>query len=206
MLHLVEHPLICDELTRLRDPGCPSTEFRQRVRRIASLMVTEVTRSLETRVVPCTTPLELTSGNQLSRELILVPILRAGLGLLDGFLDLIPQAAVAHIGMARNEKTLMPEPYYLKHPTLDEKEIVVLDPMLATGGSAVEALRVLTQAGARHLRFVCVVAAPEGVSTLETAFPELPIFTASLDRCLNERGYILPGLGDAGDRLFGTCA
>jgi uracil phosphoribosyltransferase len=206
MLHLVEHPLICDELTRLRDPGCPSTEFRQRVRRIASLMVTEVTRSLETRVVPCTTPLELTSGNQLSRELILVPILRAGLGLLDGFLDLIPQAAVAHIGMARNEKTLMPEPYYLKHPTLEEKEIVVLDPMLATGGSAVEALRVLTQAGARHLRFVCVVAAPEGVSTLETAFPELPIFTASLDRCLNERGYILPGLGDAGDRLFGTCA
>ena len=207
MLHTVEHPLIAEELTKLRDPDCPSPEFRQRVRRIASLMVSAVTANLETTVVPCTTPLEITSGVKVSRGIILVPVLRAGLGFLDGFLDLIPQASVAHIGVARNEKTLAPEPYYLKHPpVLGEHEIIILDPMLATGGSAIEAVRSLKDAGARRVRFACLVAAPEGVGALENAFPELTIYTACLDRCLNERGYILPGLGDAGDRLFGTYA
>lgn len=207
MLHSVEHPLIAEELTRLRDPACPSPEFRQRVRRIASLMVPAVTANLETAVVPCNTPLEITSGVRVSRGIILVPILRAGLGFLDGFLDLIPQASVAHVGVARNEQTLLPEPYYLKHPpALEEHEIIILDPMLATGGSAIEAVRSLREAGARHLRFACLVAAPEGVSALQQAFPDLAIYTACLDRCLNDRGYILPGLGDAGDRLFGTCA
>lgn len=207
MLHTIEHPLIAEELTRLRNPECPSPEFRQRVRRIASLMVPAVTADLEVAVVPCTTPLEITSGVKVTRGLILVPVLRAGLGFLDGFLDLIPQASVAHIGVARNEKTLVPEPYYLKHPpVLGEHEIIILDPMLATGGSAIEAVRALKEAGARRVRFACLVAAPEGVSALETAFPDLRIYAACLDRCLNDRGYILPGLGDAGDRLFGTCA
>lgn len=207
MLHTVEHPLIAEELTILRDPVCPSPEFRQRVRRIASLMVPAVTANLETIVIPCNTPLEITSGLKVSRGIILVPVLRAGLGFLDGFLDLIPQASVAHIGLARNEKTLLPEPYYLKHPpVLGEHEIIILDPMLATGGSAIEAVRVLREAGAFHVRFACLVASPEGVSALESAFPDIEIYTACLDRCLNDRGYILPGLGDAGDRLFGTCA
>ena len=206
MLHTVEHPLIAEELTKLRDPECPAPEFRQRVRRIASLMVATVTANFETTVVACNTPLEITSGVKVSRGIILVPILRAGLGFLDGFLDLIPQASVAHIGLARNEKTLLAEPYYLKHPpNLEEDEIIILDPMLATGGSAIEAVRSLREAGARHIRFACLVAAPEGISALEHAFPDLAIYTACLDRCLNSCGYILPGLGDAGDRLFGTC-
>ncbi len=149
MLHTVEHPLIADELTRLRDPACPSPEFRQRVRRIASLMVPAVTANFETTVVPCNTPLEITSGVKLTRGVILVPILRAGLGFLDGFLDLIPHASVAHIGLARNETTLEAESYYLKHPpTLGEQEVIILDPMLATGGSAIEAVRRLRDAGA----------------------------------------------------------
>lgn len=207
MLHIVEHPLIAEELTKLRDPGCPSPEFRQRVRRISSLLVPAVTANLETAVVECATPLEITSGVKVSRGIILVPILRAGLGFLDGFLDLIPQASVAHIGLARNEITLEPEPYYLKHPpSISEHEIIILDPMLATGGSAIEAVRTLREAGACHLRFACLVAAPEGIAALESAFPEIQIYTACLDRGLNDRGYILPGLGDAGDRLFGTCA
>jgi uracil phosphoribosyltransferase len=207
MLHTVEHPLIADELTRLRDPACPSPEFRQRVRRIASMMVPAVTEDFETTVVPCNTPLEITSGVKLSRSIILVPILRAGLGFLDGFLDLIPQASVAHIGLARNESTLEAESYYLKHPpVLREREVIILDPMLATGGSAIEAVRRLQEAGASHIRFACLVAAPEGISALSGAFPDLAIYAACVDRCLNSRGYILPGLGDAGDRLFGTSA
>lgn len=206
MLHTVAHPLIAEELTRLRDPECPSPEFRQRVRRIASLMVPSVTANFETTVVPCTTPLEITSGGKVTRGIILVPILRAGLGFLDGFLDLIPQASVAHVGVARNEQTLAPEPYYLKHPpVLGEHEIIVLDPMLATGGSATEAVRSLVAAGARRLRFACLIASPEGIASLQQAYPELPIHAACVDRCLDSRGYILPGLGDAGDRLFGTC-
>ena len=205
MFRIIEHPLIADELTRLRDASCPSQEFRQRVRRVASLMVPAVTENLHTEVVSCTTPLEITAGSRLSRGIILVPVLRAGLAFLDGFLDLIPQASVAHIGLARNEQTLLPESYYMKHPPkLGESDVIILDPMLATGGSAVEAVRRLREAGARSLRFACLVAAPEGVSALGEAFPDLPIFAAALDRCLNECGYILPGLGDAGDRMFGT--
>lgn len=206
MLRIIEHPLIAEELTKLREPSCPTPEFRQRVRRIASLMVPAVTESLETVTVPCTTPLEITSGLKVKRDIILVPVLRAGLGFLDGFLDLIPTASVAHIGLARNEETLVAEPYYLKHPpVLAECEVIILDPMLATGGSAIEAVRTLRAAGATQIRFACLVAAPEGVAALEQAYPDISIHAASLDRCLNDRGYILPGLGDAGDRLFGTC-
>lgn len=205
MFQTIDHPLIADELTHLRDPECSAAEFRQRIRRIASLMVPAVTADLETHVVPCNTPLEITSGQVLSRGIILVPVLRAGLAFLDGFLDLIPQASVAHIGLARNEKTLLPEPYYMKHPSLPgEKDVIILDPMLATGGSAIEAVRGMMEAGAKSVRFACLVAAPEGVASLECAYPELPIYAAALDRCLDENGYILPGLGDAGDRMFGT--
>lgn len=168
-------------------------------------MVPAVTANLETRAVECPTPLEVTSGTQAVRPVVLVPILRAGLGFLDGFLDLMPEAAVAHLGMARNEKTLQPEAYYLKHPTtIAGVELILLDPMLATGGSAAHSVTTLKEAGADRIRFVSLLAAPEGVSTLEEAHPDVPIYTAAIDRCLNEKGYILPGLGDAGDRLFGT--
>ncbi len=205
MLHCIGHPLISAELTRLRDPDCPTQEFRQRVRRIASLMVPDVTADFDSKAVPCTTPLEITSGTEITRPIILVPILRAGLGFLDGFLDLIPQAAVAHIGLARNEKTLEPEPYYLKHPTrIEEAELIVLDPMLATGGSAIHAVATLYQAGAKRIRIACLLAAPEGLGSFQSVYPDVPVYTASVDRCLNDQGYILPGLGDAGDRLFGT--
>jgi len=204
-MHLLRHPLIDDEMTRLRNPACPPPEFRQRVRRVASLMVPTVTADLPTTAVPCSTPLETTSGFHLTHPILLVPILRAGLGFLDGFLDLIPQASVAHIGLARNEETLQPEPYYLKHPTvIDHFTVILLDPMLATGGSAIEAVKRLRAAGAERLRFACLVAAPEGVTAFAAACPGVPVFAAALDRCLNDRGYILPGLGDAGDRLYGT--
>ena len=175
------------------------------MRRIASLMVPAVTADLERRAVPCTTPLEITSGEAVARPIILVPILRAGLGFLDGFLDLIPHAAVAHIGLARNEKTLQPESYYLRHPAdLADADLILLDPMLATGGSAVQAITTLLEAGAKRIRFACLLAAPEGIAAMENAHPQVPVFTAAIDRCLSEKGYILPGLGDAGDRLFGT--
>lgn len=205
MVHVIEHPLVQAELTGLRCRNCPGPEFRQRLRRIASLMVPAVTAGFETRVIPCETPLEVTSGVKVARKVILTPILRAGLGFLDGFFDLLPDASIAHIGLARNEETLLPEPYYIKTPpTLAESEVIVIDPMLATGGSAVEAVRRLVELGATHLRLACLVAAPEGIATFEAAWPEIPVFTAAIDRCLNDRGYILPGLGDAGDRLFGT--
>jgi len=205
MVHVIEHPLVQAELTGLRCRNCPGPEFRQRLRRIASLMVPAVTAGFETRVIPCETPLEVTSGVKVARKVILTPILRAGLGFLDGFFDLLPDASIAHIGLARNEETLLPEPYYIKTPpTLAESEVIVIDPMLATGGSAVEAVRRLVELGATHLRLACLVAAPEGIATFESAWPEIPVFTAAIDRCLNDRGYILPGLGDAGDRLFGT--
>jgi uracil phosphoribosyltransferase len=168
-------------------------------------MVPAVTAGFETKIIPCETPLEVTSGVKVARKVILTPILRAGLGFLDGFFDLLPDASIAHIGLARNEETLLPEPYYIKTPpTLAESEVIVIDPMLATGGSAVEAVKRLVDLGATHLRLACLVAAPEGIATFEAAWPGVPVFTAAIDRCLNDRGYILPGLGDAGDRLFGT--
>lgn len=205
VLNVVDHPLIRAELTALRCRHCPGPEFRQRVRRIASLMVPALTADFSVKVVSCETPLEVTAGGELERRVILAPVLRAGLGFLDGFFDLLPEAAVAHIGLARNEETLKPEPYYIKTPAiLAQSEVILLDPMLATGGSAVEAVRRLVELGATHIRFACLVAAPEGIATFEAAWPQVPIFTAAVDRCLNDRGYILPGLGDAGDRLFGT--
>lgn len=205
MLRTIDHPLVADRLARLRNRECPSEQFRQSIEQIATLMLPAVTADLETKAETVVTPLEEMGCRRLARPLMLVPILRAGLGLVDGFLRALPEARVAHIGLARNDETLVPETYYFNAPPrLDESEVIVLDPMLATGGSASEAVRRLKAEGASHLRFVCLIAAPEGVAHLEADHPDVPIFAAAIDRQLDEQGYIRPGLGDAGDRIFGT--
>lgn len=176
------HPLISHELTKLRSKDCPIPEFRDRVRRVARLMAPYATQHMPTEPVDCVTPLEKMQGASLIRQVTLVPILRAGLGLVDGFLDILPESSVAHIGLARNEETLHQEPYYLKHPeNLQDKELVVLDPMLATGGSAIHAIQTLREAGARHIRFVCLVASPEGIEALTSFAPDMLIFSAAVD-------------------------
>lgn len=202
---VLDHPIIADRLARLRDKDCSSQHFRLLVGNVARLMVPQVTSDLAAEPCEVETPLELMKGARLARQIVLVPILRAGLSLSDGFLDLIPEAVVVHLGLARNEKTLEPETYY-QNVKFDftEAHVLVLDPMLATGGSAAEALRQLKAQGATRLKFVCLIASPEGVECLEKEHPDVPIYTAAVDRGLNELGYIYPGLGDAGDRSFGT--
>lgn len=205
MFHELSHPLIQHELSQLRQKDCPPHVFRSCVRRIAALMTPYLCADLATTPLAVITPLEAIEGQSLARPIVLVPILRAGLGFLDGFLDMIPQASVAHIGLKRDETTLQPKTYYSNLPPgIVDSDVILLDPMLATGGSAVEAVRQLRAAGVHSIRFACLVAAPEGVNVFSKACPDVPIYTAALDRCLNEHGYILPGLGDAGDRLFGT--
>ena len=168
-------------------------------------MVPEVTSRLDTISTPVETPLEMTEGRRLARSLILVPILRAGLALAEGFLEVIPEATVAHIGLRRNHETLEPEVYYPNAPVdFSDSDTLVLDPMLATGGSAIETVRLLKAQGAGRLSFACVIAAPEGLEAFQAAHPDVPAYTTALDRQLNEQGYICPGLGDAGDRSFGT--
>lgn len=189
----------------LRQKDCPPALFRQSVRRVAALMTPYICESFATSAYEIETPLETTTARRLKHDVVLVPILRAGLGFLDGFLDMLPNAIVAHIGLRRNEATLQPYTYYSNLPlAVESAEIILLDPMLATGGSAVEAVKQLRDAGAKSIRFACLVAAPEGVDYFTKAWPDVPIYAAALDRRLNEKGYILPGLGDAGDRLFGT--
>lgn len=205
MFHELHHPLIQHELSLLRQKDCPPSLFRASVRRVAALMTPYLCADLATTALSVTTPLETITAQRLARPLVFVPILRAGLGFLDGFLDMVPQASVAHIGLKRDEATLQPKTYYSNLPPgIGESDVILLDPMLATGGSAVEAVRQLRAAGVTSIRFACLVASPEGVAVFSQACPDVPIYTAALDRCLNERGYILPGLGDAGDRLFGT--
>jgi uracil phosphoribosyltransferase len=205
MLTVIKHPVIRDRLTRLRDIHTAPAEFRQLAGQIAALMVGQATADFAESPSECATPLEITSGHRLSRPIVLVPILRAGLGLLDGFLSVLPEASVGYLGLARNEDTLRPEPYYVNLPNgIEDAEVIVLDPMLATGGSAIDAVRQLRLHGAQRLRLVCLVAAPEGVGRFEEMAPKVPIFAAALDRGLSDMGFILPGLGDAGDRLFGT--
>ncbi|NWK55391.1 uracil phosphoribosyltransferase [Verrucomicrobiaceae bacterium N1E253] len=205
MNHLIEHPVINDRLARLRQRDCPSSEFRRYVREIAQLMVPAVTATLETQTIEVTTPMTTTQGEHLSHPVILVPILRAGLGMLEGFLQLLPEASVAHIGMSRNEETLQPESYYFNAPEqLPDADVLIIDPMLATGGTAAAAISELKRHGAKRLRLACLVAAPEGIQHLNHSHPDVPIFYPALDEGLNESGYILPGLGDAGDRIFGT--
>jgi uracil phosphoribosyltransferase len=205
-LSIVRHPLVRHKLTLLRDRRTPKKIFKELVDEIAMLMAYEATSDLALDEVPVDTPLERTVGYQVSgKKLTLVPILRAGLGLVEGVLRLVPSARVGHIGLYRDHSTLQPVDYYFKVPSdAAERDFFLLDPMLATGGSAVSAVDSLKRAGAARIRFLCLVAAPEGVRRLAQAHPDVSIYAAALDRELNEQGYILPGLGDAGDRLFGT--
>jgi len=205
-LTVLDHPLIQHKLSILRDRETSTRDFKQLVSEIATLMAYEATKDLATEPVEIDTPLERMTGRQVAgKKLTLVPILRAGLGMVDGIAQLIPSARVGHIGLYRDHDTLKPVDYYFKIPAAEvERDFYVLDPMLATGGSAVAAVSALKDAGARRIRFLSIVAAPEGVQRLLAAHPEVHVFTAALDRELNEHGYILPGLGDAGDRLFGT--
>ncbi len=205
-LTVLDHPLIQHKLTILREVTTKTKKFRALVNEIAMLMAYEVTKDLPLEQAEVTTPLEKTVGSRISgKKMAIVPILRAGLGMLDGILDLIPSARVGHVGMYRDEDTLQPVSYYMKvPPAQDERDFFVLDPMLATGGSASAAVAELKQHGANRIRLLSLVAAPKGVERMLEDHPEVPVFVAALDRELNEQGYILPGLGDAGDRLFGT--
>jgi uracil phosphoribosyltransferase len=202
---VIAHPLVQHHLTRLRDRRTPPPEFRRRLGQITALMVYEATRTLGVKKVSVRTPLETTGGFQLERDVVLVPVLRAGLGMLAPILELIPNARVGLLGLKRDEATLCAHFYHRSLPKkLGPCEVILIDPMLATGGSAVTALDFLREQGAEKIRLVCLVAAPEGLARVRKSHPDLPIFTATIDRQLNEHGYILPGLGDAGDRLFGT--
>jgi uracil phosphoribosyltransferase len=205
-LTVVDHPLIRHKMRLLRATSTPRKLFSELVEEISMLMAYEVTRGLEEHEVEVETPLERTVGRAVvGQNLVVVPILRAGLGMAQGFLRLIPTARVGHVGMSRDEESLEPVEYYYKVPESDHvRRFIVLDPMLATGGSALGTIDRLKEKGARHVVFMCIVAAPEGVHALAAAHPDVHVYTAALDRQLNEAGYILPGLGDAGDRLFGT--
>jgi len=204
-LTVLEHPLAADRLTRLRDRTTGREEFARVIEQLGLVLAVEAGRRLKTMPVAVETPLETTTGDRVESKLCLVPILRAGLGLLRGFQAVYPEAAVGHLGLSRDEHTLEARIYLEKMPPdLSERHVMVLDPMLATGHSAVAALDRLKQAGARDLRLICCLAAPEGVRTQREAHPDVPLMVAALDRQLNTRGFILPGLGDAGDRQFGT--
>lgn len=204
-VHVVNHPLIKEKMTHLRDKKTAPRNFRRLLDEIAQLLLFEVTRDLPIREVPVTTPLAETTGYELAISgITVVPILRAGLGFLDAVLDRVPEARVGHIGLTRDEETLQPIKYYCKIPKDKDAEIILIDPMLATGGSAAAALTMLKEDGYKHFRFMCLVAAPEGVELVNKLHPDVPIYTAALDDHLNEHGYIVPGLGDAGDRVFGT--
>lgn len=203
---ILSHPLIRHKLTLLRDKQTGSKEFREMVGEIAMLMCYEATRDLPLEEIEIETPLAVAKAEVISgKKLAFVPILRAGLGMVEGALEMVPAAKVGHIGLYRDPQSLNPVDYYVKLPAdIDEREVIVLDPMLATGGSAVAAIDTLKKRGVRHIKFMCIIAAPEGIQTLTEAHPDVRVFCAAQDERLNEHGYILPGLGDAGDRLFGT--
>ena len=205
-LIVVGHPLVQHKLSLMRDRNTSTAEFRRLLREISLLLAYEATRDLPVEATEIDTPLERASVPRLAgKKLCLVSILRAGNGILDGMLDLLPSARVGHIGIYREPKTLQAVEYYLKLPDdLAERDVILVDPMLATGNSAVAAISRLAELRARTIRFVCLVAAPEGVANLHGVFPEVTVVAAALDRCLDAHGYILPGLGDAGDRLYGT--
>ena len=202
---VVDHPLVARHLSVLRDRATPSSDFRRRLSDISMLLLYEALRDLRVREDAIETPLETTAGMRLADEIVVIAILRAGLGMTDGALRLIPEARVGHLGLYRDEESLQPVGYYESVPRhAADAEIVVADPMLATGGSAVHALNRIKRDAGERLRFVCLVAAPEGLDAMREAHPDVPIFCAAVDRQLDERGYIRPGLGDAGDRIFGT--
>ena len=204
-LTIIDHPLIKRDVAILRDATASNHVFRTTLRRISSIMAFTVTHDLRVRKTRVRTPLEETTGYVLADDIVIVPVLRAGLGLIDGFLDVLPEARVGPVGLYRNERTLEPVDYYSKFPQgLARSLVIILDPMLATGGSASAAITFLKRRGAKRIRFAALVAAPVGVKRVATNHPDVPMYAAVLDRKLNDRGYILPGLGDAGDRLFGT--
>jgi uracil phosphoribosyltransferase len=203
---VVDHPLIQHKLTIMRDKDTSIASFRRLLREIAHLMCYEVTRDLELEMVPIETPMaNIESPTIKGKKLVFASILRAGNGLLDGMLDLVPAARVAHIGIYRDHETLQPVEYYFKAPSeLENRLIIVVDPMLATANSSIAAIDKLKERGANNIRFLCLLAAPEGIEKFSTVHPDVPIFTAAIDSHLNENGYIIPGLGDAGDRMYGT--
>lgn len=205
-LTIVKHPLVQHKLTLMRDKSTPTAVFRQLLREISQFLAYEITRELPMTTKPIETPIEEMDAPTLSgKKLALVSILRAGNGMLDGVLELIPSARVGFVGLYRDEETLQPVQYYFKAPeSLENRLVIAVDPMLATGNSSAAAIDLLKQQGANNIRFLCLLAAPEGVARMKEAHPDVPIVTASLDRQLNEKGYIMPGLGDAGDRMFGT--
>jgi uracil phosphoribosyltransferase len=203
---VVDHPLVQHKLSLMRNKDTSTAQFRRLLREISTLLCYEVTRDLELEPIRIETPVEPTEAVRLAgKKLVLAPILRAGVGLLEGMLDLIPAARVAHIGLYRDPETLVAVEYYFKAPDdIAERLVIVIDPMLATANTAVAALERLKERGVTDLRFVCLVASPEGLERLKAYHPEVPVWTAAIDQGLNEHGYIVPGLGDAGDRLFGT--
>ncbi len=204
-LHIVDHPLAHDALATLRNKGTTPEQFRQAANRISVLLVAEALRDVPTEGTIVDTPLGPAAGRRIGRDVVVVPVLRAGLGMLDAVLELVPSARVGHIGLQRDEMTAVASQYYSKLPEpLGESYVLMIDPMLATGGSAVAALDLLARSGARTVRLVCIVAAPEGVALVERHHPEADIYTPVVDRELNAQKYIVPGLGDFGDRLYGT--
>lgn len=205
MVNIMSHPLITHKLSIMRDKNTSVKDFRECAHEVALLIGYEATKDLKLEDYDIETPIRKTTGKRIQRQVALVPILRAGLGMVDAIMDLIPASKIGHIGLYRNEETLEPVEYYCKLPTdISERQVLVLDPMLATGGSAVAAINFIKNRGAKNIKFVCIIAAPEGVKTLREAHPDVEIFCGALDESLNENGYIVPGLGDAGDRLFGT--
>lgn len=203
---ITNHPLIQHKLSILRDKDTPSKDFRELVEEIAMLMCYEATRDLPLEEIEVETPVAVAKAKHLAgKKLAVVPILRAGLGMVDGILALIPSARVGHIGLYRDPETLQPVEYYCKFPAdIAERDVIVVDPMCATGGSAVDAISMIKKRGPKHIKFMCTIAAPEGLKALSEAHPDVDIFCAALDERLNDHGYIVPGLGDAGDRIFGT--
>ena len=203
---ILDHPLIQHKLTQIRQKTTPTTQFRQIINEIGGLMVYEITRDLAVEEIEIETPVTKAKANVIAgKKMVVVPILRAGLGMVDGILQMIPSARIGHIGIYRDEETLQPVEYFAKFPDkLNERDIFIVDPMLATGGSAIAAINSVKERGALNVKLICLVGAPEGVQAVNDAHPDVQIYLASLDECLNERGYIVPGLGDAGDRIFGT--
>ena len=205
-VHVFDHPLILHKLHVLRDKDTPVKEFRELISEIAMLMCYEATRDLPVEDVDVETPVAVAKCKRLSgKKVAIVPILRAGLGMVDGMVSMIPNAKVGHIGLFRDPETLEPVKYYFKMPPdIQERDVIVVDPMLATGGSASASLSFLKEAGAQHIKLMCIIGCPEGVSRIQKDHPDVDIYVAGLDSHLNDHGYIVPGLGDAGDRIFGT--
>lgn len=202
---LIEHPLVKRDISVLRDVNTQQESFRGAVKRLANVLAVEITMELKLKEIQIDTPLESTTGYTMDQDVVLVPVLRAGLAMVSGFLELLPEAKVGHIGLQRDEETLTPVEYYYKTPKdISRSKVILLDPMLATGGSASEAIKYLKKRGAVDIVFACLVAAPKGVDRISKDHHDVKIFGAALDRELNDKGYILPGLGDAGDRTFGT--